>query len=89
VDRFHQPDTLWVRILYDFILGHRQRVISREHLLRAMTPIYLGWVATYALEVQNSSMDAVEDRVERLCEAFEDLKPHLLSRWRWPDRFNP
>jgi len=27
--------------------------------------------------------------LERLCTAFENGKPYLLSRWRWPDRFNP
>ena len=54
-----------------------------------MTPIYLAWVASYALEVQNATPGAVENRMERLCMAFEDLKPYLLSQWRWPDRFNP
>jgi hypothetical protein len=88
-DQFRLADSLWVRVLFEFALGHRQRVISREHLLRAMTPIYLAWVASYALEVQDFSPGAVEDRLETLCAAFEDLKPYLLSRWRWPDRFNP
>ena len=50
---FQMPDDLWVRIVYDFALGHRQRSINRDHLLRAMTPLYLGWVASYALEVMN------------------------------------
>jgi hypothetical protein len=88
-DRFRLSDSVWVHVLYDFALGHRQRVISREHLLRAMTPIYLSWVASYALEVQNLSPAAVEERLEKLAAAFETLKPYLLSRWRWPDRFNP
>ena len=88
-DQFRLADDLWVHVLYDFILGHRQRVISREHLLRAMTPIYLAWVASYALEVQDLEQRAVEDRLEKLCLGFETLKPYLLSRWRWPDRFNP
>ena len=88
-DQFRLADGVWVHVLYDFILAHRQRVMSREHLLRAMTPIYLAWVASYALEVQTFSPLAVEDRLETLCAAFEDLKPYLLSRWRWPDRFNP
>jgi hypothetical protein len=88
-DQFRLPDGVWVHALYDFLLGHRQRVINREHLLRAITPVYLAWVASYALEVQNFSPLAVEDRLETLCAAFEDLKPYLLSRWRWPDRFNP
>jgi hypothetical protein len=88
-DQFRMVDDLWVHVLYDFILGYRQQVISREHLLRAMTPIYLGWVASYALEVQSLRHAAVEDRLEKLCLSFETLKPYLLSRWRWPDRFNP
>jgi hypothetical protein len=88
-ERFRLADDLWVHVLFDFLLGHRQRVISREHLLRAMTPIYLAWVASYALEVQDLEQRAVEDRLEKLCLGFETLKPYLLSRWRWPDRFNP
>jgi hypothetical protein len=88
-DQFRLSDRVWVHVLYDFALAHRQRVINREHLLRAMTPIYLGWVASYALEVQNFTPAAVEERLEKLAVAFETLKPYLLSRWRWPDRFNP
>lgn len=86
---FRFPDELWVRIIYDFSLGYRLRTISRDHLLRALTPLYLGWVASYALEVENVSATAAQHRIERLCEAFEAAKPYLVSRWRWPDRFNP
>ena len=55
VDRFHMPDELWVRIVYDFALAHRLRTLSRSHLLGALTPLYLGWVASYALEVGGAS----------------------------------
>lgn len=88
-DQFRLPDELWAHIVYDFALGHRLRVISRDHLLRAMTPLYLAWVASYALEVQNAEPRAVEARLERLSAAYEAQKPYVLSRWRWPDRFNP
>jgi hypothetical protein len=54
-----------------------------------MTPLYLGWVASYALQVSNAGPDAVEERLERLCTVYETQKPYLLSQWRWPDRFNP
>jgi len=83
------PDELWARSVYDFALGHRLRTINRDHLLRAMTPLYLGWVVSYALEMQNATVKAAEQRIERLCQAFETAKPYLVSRWRWPDRFNP
>jgi hypothetical protein len=88
-EQFRLPDELWARCVYDFALGHRLRTINRDHLLRAMTPLYLGWVASYALEIQNATVRASEQRIERLCQAFEITKPYLVSRWRWPDRFNP
>ena len=87
-EQFNMPDELWARTVYDFALGHRLRTISRDHLLRAMTPLYLGWVASYALEMENATAKAAEQRLERLCHAFESTKPYLVSRWRWPDRFN-
>jgi glucosylglycerate synthase len=93
-DQFRLPDHVWVRIVYDFALGHRLRVISRDHLLRSITPLYLGWIASYALEMQAPEMKTaglaeVDARIERLSKAYEDDKPYLVSRWRWPDRFNP
>jgi hypothetical protein len=88
-EQFRFPDELWVRIIYDFSLGYRLRSISRDHLLRALTPLYLGWVASYAIEAEKMDARSTEHRIERLCGAFEAGKPYLVSRWRWPDRFNP
>jgi hypothetical protein len=88
-DQFRMPDPLWVRIVYDFALGHRLRTISRDHLLPALTPLYLGWVASYALEMELQGAIAVEDRLLRLSREYEAAKPYLVSRWRWPDRFSP
>ena len=86
---FRMADDLWVRIVYDFALAHRQRAINREHLLRAMTPLYLAWVASHALEIRDTSAASFQNSLERLALAYEKQKPYLLSRWRWPDRFNP
>jgi hypothetical protein len=87
-EQFRMPDELWVRIVYDFALAHRLRTISRDHLLRSMTPLYLAWVASYAHDLQTSAVSP-ERRLERLSLAYEGDKPYLVSRWRWPDRFNP
>lgn len=86
---FRMPDDLWVRIVYDFALAHRLRTISRGHLLGALTPLYLGWVASHVLEMGSAYPAEAAQRVERLARAYEEGKPYLLSRWRWPDRFNP
>ncbi len=86
---FRMPDETWAKVIYDFALAFRLRTINRDQMLRALTPIYLGWVASYALELENASPDAVEQRLERLCVAYENAKSYLMARWRWPDRFNP
>jgi len=88
-DQFRFPDQLWVRIIYDFALGYRLQTISRDHLLRSITPLYLGWIASYALEMQTAGLAEVDSRSGLLSKAYEDNKSYLVSRWRWPDRFNP
>lgn len=89
VEQFRMPDQLWARIVYDFALAHRLRTISRSHLMGALAPLYLGWVASYAREVAEMTPAQVMQRQEQLALVFEENKPYLVSRWRWPDRFNP
>jgi hypothetical protein len=88
-DTFHLPDRLWAHVIYDFALGHRLRILNADHLLRAMTPLYLAWVASYVREAAALDDAAAAARLEKVSLAFEEAKPYALSRWRWPDRFNP
>jgi hypothetical protein len=83
------PDALWARIVYDFAVGWRTKVMDRQQLLRSLTPLYMGWLGGFVNEVGPVDRLEREARVERLCEAFEAEKPYLISRWRWPDRFTP
>ena len=75
-------------VLVDFALAYRLRFINRDHLLRSFTPLYLGWVASYAIEMEAADPRAVDGRVQALAQAYEAGKPYLVSRWRWPDRLN-
>ena|SRR5690348_17278659 len=86
-ESFHMPDSLWARIVYDFILAYRLRTINRGHLLGALTPLYLAWVASH-LALTSHGMPS-EKHIQDLAAVFEADKPYLVSRWRWPDRFNP
>lgn len=87
-DRFRMPDALWARIVYDFALAHRMRRVSRMHVLGALTPLYLGWVASYTQEVANSTGEEADKRIVQLAAAFEEQKPYFVSRWRWPERLS-
>jgi hypothetical protein len=86
-ENFRMPDALWVRIVYDFVLAYRLRTINRSHLLGALTPLYLAWVASHLILVNSGTVP--ETHIQQLAAAFENDKPYLVSRWRWPDRFNP
>ncbi len=83
------PDALWARIVYDFAVAWRMKTMDRLQLLRSMTPLYFAWIASFVNEAGNLEPAASEERVERLCLAFEAEKPYLIARWRWPDRFTP
>jgi len=82
------PDELWTRIVYDFILAYRLRTINRGHLLGALTPLYLAWTASHLI-LTASDTPTPEQHIQEQAIAFETGKPYLVSRWRWPDRFNP
>jgi glucosylglycerate synthase len=89
VETFRVDQALWARTIYDFAMGHRLRVIARDHLLRSLTPLYLAWLASFILEVRHLGAEEAEARIERLCAVFETEKPYLVSQWRWPERFKP
>jgi len=83
---FRMPENLWARIVFDFLVSYRLRTINRGHLLGALIPLYLAWVAGH-INVVGSGIDS-EVHVEAVASAFESEKQYIVSRWRWPDRFN-
>ncbi|MCS7314227.1 MAG: cell wall biosynthesis glycosyltransferase [Bryobacterales bacterium] len=74
-------DDLWVRILLEFACAHRRMPVERGHLLRSLTPLYLGRVASFVMETESMISAEVEERIEQLCLAFEAAKPYLVARW--------
>ena len=84
-DEFHFPENLWVQVVYEFALAYHDQVLHREHLLKALTPLYLGQIASFVLDTQRGGTEQVEAAVESLCQRFEAMKPYLTDRWRWRD----
>ncbi len=87
-EAFTMPANLWARTVYDFVLAFRLRTINRGHLLGALTPLYLAWVASH-LRIADDDQTRAEQHIEETSAAFIAEKPYIVSRWRWPDRFNP
>ena len=75
------PDSEWVKIIYAFALACRRRVLSPEHIIKSLTPLYIGKVASFVIETWDSDAEGVEKRLEDLCLAFEQGKSDLIASW--------
>ena len=82
---FRIADDLWVRVVYEAALAYHERRIPREHLIKSLTPLYLGRTATFVLETLGLTTMEAEGRVEQLCRVFESNKSYLIERWK-PER---
>jgi hypothetical protein len=76
------PDDLWARVVYDFALGHHYSVVHRDHLLRSLTPLYLGRTAAFVLSTGAASAAASQAQLDAVGAAFERQKPYLVEHWR-------
>jgi glucosylglycerate synthase len=81
-EEFHYPAELWVRTVYEFAAAYQKSVISRDHIIQALAPLFRGRVLTFVIENRNASADDVENNIEGLCLEFERLKPYLLQIWK-------
>jgi hypothetical protein len=82
-----EPD-LWARVTYDFVLAFHLRTLNRGHLLGALIPLYMAWVASHLHAAADDASRAAR-HIDDTASAFETEKSYLVARWRWPDRFNP
>lgn len=76
---FHYPAELWVRTVYEFAASYQKSVISRDHIIQALAPLFRGRVLAFLVENSEASAEEVENNIENLCLEFERLKPYLLD----------
>ncbi|MGZ5498737.1 MAG: glycosyltransferase [Candidatus Aminicenantales bacterium] len=81
VKTFSYPDREWVRTVMSFALACHHKAVRREHIIKSLTPLYLGKVASFVIENWDCTADEVERRLEELCLAFEKGKGYLVERW--------
>ncbi len=76
------PLTLWTRIVYDYALAYHKKKLPAEHLLKSLTPLYLGKTASFVMEARDMNQNEAEAEIEKLCLEFEEGKDHLVNNWR-------
>ncbi len=80
-EEFYIPDDIWVKIIYSFAIAAHKKLLNKEHLLKSITPLYLGKVASFVIETGESSASDVEEKIEGLCISFENMKEILVINW--------
>lgn len=75
-------DDLWARVIYDFALGHHYTIVHRDHLLRSLTPLYLGRTAAFVLATRTVDAAGTQRQLEAVATAFEREKTYLVEHWR-------
>jgi hypothetical protein len=79
---FRYPGELWARTVYEFAAAYQKSVMSRDHVIQALAPLFRGRAFTFVTENRDASGDDVENNIEGLCLEFERLKPYLLQIWK-------
>jgi hypothetical protein len=80
-DHFAYGDELWARTVYEFAASYHKAVISRDHVVQALAPLYRGRAFTFLVENREASAEQVEQNIENFCLTCERLKPSLLEMW--------
>ncbi len=80
-ESFHLPDDLWAKTIYEFAASYHKSVISRDHIIQALAPLYRGKIYEFLTTNRQASVPDIEERIEAICVAFERNKPYLLQLW--------
>lgn len=80
-DQFCLSDELWARTAYEFAASYHKEVISPDHIVQALAPLYRGRAYCFLTENRDTSAQQLETKLENLCQTFERSKPYLLELW--------
>ncbi|MFZ5523333.1 MAG: glycosyl transferase family 2 [Pseudomonadota bacterium] len=81
-NEFHFPVGLWTRVVYDYALAFNKKKLPVEHLIKSMTPLYVGKTASFILQAKDMLQQEAEAEIEKLCMEFENSKDYLASNWK-------
>ncbi|KMY66724.1 glycosyl transferase [Desulfocarbo indianensis] len=80
-EQFDFPVQLWAKVLFDYALAYRDKVVEEEELLSSLIPLYFGKTLSFVRKTERMSVQQAEEFIENECMVFEETKPYLLERW--------
>ncbi|PWB58467.1 MAG: glycosyl transferase family 2 [Nitrosomonadales bacterium] len=79
---FDFPLSLWTRVIYDYAIAFHQKKLPAEHLIKSLTPLYIGKTASFILAAKDMEGHEAEAEIEKLCMEFENSKDYLVTSWK-------
>ncbi len=76
------PDALWVSSVIQFLTAAHRGVMSIEHLVQALVPLYLGRTAAFVESSDGRSPEEIGESLEALASEFERSKEFLIRMWK-------
>jgi glucosylglycerate synthase len=76
------PIGLWTRVIYDYAIAFHQKKMPAEHLIKSLTPLYLGKTASFILAAEPMAGPEAEAEIKKLCLEFENNKNYLVTSWK-------
>lgn len=74
-------DELWVRTVYGFATAIQHGRAALEHMADMFVPLYMWRAAAFMMETETEPPEAVQARLDALCDVFQRLKPVLVASW--------
>lgn len=80
-EQFEFPVQLWAKLLFDYAVAYRDKVVDEAELLNSLIPLYFGKTLSFVRKTERMSVQQAEEFIENECMVFEETKPYLLERW--------
>jgi len=81
LERFEFPVELWIKIIYDFAVAHKNQIVDRKLICESLIPLYFGKTLSFVKKTERMSIQEAEELIDYECEMFERAKPYLIQRW--------
>jgi len=62
-------------------VAYHKKKLPPQHLLKSLTPLYLGKTASFIREAERLDQGEAEAEIEKLCAEFERGKDYLVASW--------
>ena len=78
---FALPTDLWARILYDWAIAYRNKIVEENLIMEALIPLYFGKTLSFVKKTEKMTIQQAEESIEDDCMTFEMTKPYLIRKW--------